>query len=543
MTPLLVLTSMASLMLAALNSSTVAKLPMDSKRSTSRAMAHQAPTEDPVPVWVYFQELRAQPCNACETAITELAVARRLLRRTLPGVVDIHDMPLPQECLNAIAATGATVRVQSRWLNAISALATPAQIAALQNLPQVVRVEPVRRGQSIARQDMSSAKPLTHFAVLEDVYGTAAMQVDQIDLRRLHNAGFRGNGIVIGVLDSGFRRVHQAFTSAVHPLQVIAEWDFVKNDNNTDIQTGDPATQHKHGTWILGTMAAYLPNQIIGTAYEARFVLAKTEDISSETPIEEDFYVAGLEFVEANGADIATSSLGYLAWYTQADMNGATAVTTQAVNIATANGLVCLTAAGNKGHDANPLTSSLLAPADAMQVLTCGAVDFDDGIANISSSGPTADGRVKPEILALGVNTATINSTVTTGLSNVSGTSLSTPLLAGAVACVLQARPDFTVDSLRTALFATASQSDAHGARADPLFVTGYGIIRAFSASQFVAPCLGDLDGSREVDGGDLSMVVLDVGACVGCLTDLDNSGSVDSGDISLVLLNSGACP
>ena len=371
MTPLLVLTSMASLMLAALNSSTVAKLPMDSKRSTSRAMAHQAPTEDPVPVWVYFQELRAQPCNACETAITELAVARRLLRRTLPGVVDIHDMPLPHECLNAIAATGATVRVQSRWLNAISALATPAQIAALQNLPQVVRVEPVRRGQSIARQDMSSAKPLTHFAVLEDVYGTAAMQVDQIDLRRLHNAGFRGNGIVIGVLDSGFRRVHQAFTSAVHPLQVIAEWDFVKNDNNTDIQTGDPATQHKHGTWILGTMAAYLPNQIIGTAYEARFVLAKTEDISSETPIEEDFYVAGLEFVEANGADIATSSLGYLAWYTQADMNGATAVTTQAVNIATANGLVCLTAAGNKGHDANPLTSSLLAPADAMQVLTC----------------------------------------------------------------------------------------------------------------------------------------------------------------------------
>jgi subtilisin family serine protease len=149
---------------------------------------------------------------------------------------------------------------------------------------------------------------------------------------------------------------------------------------------------------------------------------------------------------------------------------------------------------------------------------------------------------MKPEILALGVNTATINSTVTTGLSNVSGTSLSTPLLAGAVACVLQARPDFTVDSLRTALFATASQSDANGTHPDPLFVTGYGIMKAFSASQFVTPCLGDLDGSREVDAGDVSITLLDFGACLGCVADLDNSGAVDSGDVSLVLLNSGAC-
>ena len=100
--------------------------------STERSDATQtAPAETRLPVWVYFQELRAQPCEACETAITDLAVARRSQRRTLPGVVDIHDMPLPQECANAITATGATVRVQSRWLNAISALATPAQITAL----------------------------------------------------------------------------------------------------------------------------------------------------------------------------------------------------------------------------------------------------------------------------------------------------------------------------------------------------------------------------------------------------------------------------
>ena len=511
--------------------------------STERSDATQtAPAETRLPVWVYFQELRAQPCEACETAITDLAVARRSQRRTLPGVVDIHDMPLPQECANAITATGATVRVQSRWLNAISALATPAQITALQKLPQVLRVEHVRRGRSNARDEMSTATPMAQFAAATDIYGNAAAQVDQIDVRRLHNAGYRGNGIVIGVLDSGFRRVHQAFKSVEHPLQVIAEWDFVKNDNNTDIQTGDNSEQHKHGTWILGTMAAYWPNQIVGTAYEARFVLAKTEDVPTETPIEEDYYVAGLEFVEAHGADIVTSSLGYIDWYTQADMNGVTAVTTKAVNIATANGVVCLTAAGNEGHDTNPATNTLIAPADAMQVLTCGAVDSAGAIASFSSDGPSADGRVKPEILALGVTTATVNSTNTTGLTGVSGTSLSTPLLAGAVACLLQARPDFTVDSLRTALFATASRSDASGTHPDPLFVTGYGIMKAFPASQFLTPCLGDLDGSREVDAADVSITLLDFGDCAGCAADVDNSGSVDSGDVSLVLINSGAC-
>ena len=502
-----------------------------------------APTETRLPVWVYFKELRAQPCQACETAITDLAVARRSQRRTLPGVVDIHDMPLPQECANAITATGATVRVQSRWLNAISALATPAQITALQKLPQVLRVEHVRRGRSNARDEMSTATPMQQFAAATDIYGNAAVQVDQIDVRRLHNAGYRGNGIVIGILDSGFRRVHQAFKSVEHPLQVIAEWDFVKNDNNTDIQTGDNSEQHKHGTWILGTMAAYLPNQIIGTAYEARFVLAKTEDVPTETPIEEDYYVAGLEFVEAHGADVVTSSIGYIDWYSQADMNGVTAVTTKAVNIATANGVVCLTAAGNEGHDTNAATNTLIAPADAMQVLTCGAVDSAGTIASFSSSGPSADGRVKPEILAMGVTTATVNSTNTTGLSGVSGTSLSTPLLAGAVACLLQARPDFTVDSLRTALFATASRSDSSGTHPDPLFVTGYGIVKAFPASQFVTPCVGDLDGSRTVDSADVGLVLLDTGACVSCAADMDGSGFVDSADVGLVLLNSGACP
>ena len=273
----------------------------------------------------------------------------------------------------------------------------------------------------------------------------------------------------IGILDTGFNRVHEAFNNPAHPVNVLAEWDFVNNDGNTGIQAGDPDNQHWHGTWILGTIGAYMPGAMVGGAWEASFVLAKTEVVPTETPIEEDYYVAGLEFVEAHGADLATSSLGYIDWYTQADLNGHTCVTTKGVNIATANGMVCITAAGNEGHDADPATSTIIAPADAYDVITCGAVNVSGAIAGFSSSGPTADGRLKPEVLACGVATVSVHTTNTTGYQAISGTSLSTPLVAAATACILQARPDYGVAQVREALFATASRSDAAGLHPDPL--------------------------------------------------------------------------
>ncbi|MEI6476036.1 MAG: S8 family serine peptidase [Planctomycetota bacterium] len=312
---------------------------------------------------------------------------------------------------------------------------------------------------------------------------------------------------MIGILDTGFNRVHDAFNNPAHPLRVIAEWDFINNDGNTGIQPGDNSEQHKHGTWILGTMAAYLPGTMVGGAYDAQFVLCKTEDVPTETPIEEDYYVAGLEFIEAHGADVATSSLGYIDWYTQADLNGHTAVTTVAVNVATSNGVVCCTAAGNSGHDADPSTSTIIAPADAYNVLTCGAVDINGAIVSFSSSGPTADGRLKPEILACGLNTVSVNSTNTTGLSGLSGTSLSTPLVAAAVACILQARPDYGVAQIREALFATASRSDAAGLHPDPNFVEGHGIVRAYEAA-VRGRRTADLNLDGRVNGIDLGLML-----------------------------------
>ena len=344
--------------------------------------------------------------------------------------------------------------------------------------------------------------------------------------------------MVIGVLDTGFNRVHEAFNNPAHPLQVIAEWDFVNNDGNTGIQAGDPGNQHMHGTWILGTIGAYLPGTLVGGACDASFVLCKTEVVPSETPIEEDYYVAALEFVEAHGADVATSSLGYIDWYTQADLNGDTAVTTKAVNIATANGVVCCTAAGNEGHDSDPATSTLLAPADAYNVITCGAATLSGATASFSSSGPTADGRVKPELLACGVSTVTVDSTAATGLNAVSGTSLSTPLVAAAAACILQARPDYGVAQVRQALFATASRSDAQGLHPDPNFVEGHGLLRAYNAAMF-GKNFADLNMDGAVNGADLGIMLGEWGRTgnIGEVWgDLNSDGVVNGGDLGRLL-------
>ncbi|MFZ9915929.1 MAG: S8 family serine peptidase, partial [Phycisphaerales bacterium] len=195
-------------------------------------------------------------------------------------------------------ATGATYRTQSRWLNAVSVEASDAELRAIMRLPFVRTAWPLHASQP----DAPDASSPVEGGTAGGSYGFMESQLLQIDVPSLHARGFHGEGMVIGVLDTGFHRVHEAFSSAEHPLSVIAEWDFVSNDGNTDIETGDDPNQHKHGTWILGTLAAYKPGEAVGAAYAARFVLAKTEAYATETVVEEDYYAAGLEFIEMHGA-------------------------------------------------------------------------------------------------------------------------------------------------------------------------------------------------------------------------------------------------
>ncbi len=560
----------------------------------ARITASTQPRDDsktPTAMWVFFTDKNIASPEAYSAAIQQLtsryhprAVERRRSRRTAPGLFDQRDLPVAPAYVDALTATGARLRITSRWLNAASVDADRRQLAAITELPFVARVEPVRRSRRIE-------PALSPFAENDDrpgprgFYGYAQEQLDQIGLLDVHDAGFTGAGMIIGILDTGFERSHEAFNFPGHELNVIAEWDFVSNDGDTSIEPGDAENQHSHGTLILGVLGAYYPEQFVGAAYDAAFVLAKTEDMTGEYPAEEDYYVAGLEFIETNGADLATSSLGYIDWYTQADLDGLTAVTTIAVNIATENGMVCCTAAGNAGHDSNPTTSHLIAPSDAFQVITCGAVDSAGGIAGFSSDGPSADGRVKPEVLAMGVNTVSVSSWYTTGYTYASGTSLSTPLVAGATACLLQAHPEWSVDKTRAQLFHTSDYYLAEQTH-DPLHIRGYGIMDAFAAMNLVdcndngiddaqdiadgtsedcnengvpdecdiadgvsedldgdgipdeCECLGDLDGDLDIDLADLATMLANYGTTGATYEDgdLDADGDVGLSDLAILL-------
>ncbi|MHC4082552.1 MAG: S8 family serine peptidase, partial [Planctomycetota bacterium] len=392
-----------------------------------------APPEagEPAKSWVYFTDKGCPTQVDYDAAIADVAatydaraVDRRLKRRTVPGLFDVHDLPVPDEYVMAVRAIGVEPIVVSRWLNAVSVRISAAQAKAIAELPFVERIEPVRRGRRIEPRVEDEAPQAA--AAAGTFYGLSQEQLAQINLITLHDQGFTGDGVVVGVLDTGFKRTHLAFNQLDHPLHVIAEWDFVSGDPDAGFDPDDAPSQHNHGTWILGVLAAYMPGELVGGAYDASYILAKTEDVSGEYPAEEDLYVAGLEFIEANGGDLATSSLGYIDWYEYADLDGLTAVTTIAVNMATANGLICCTAMGNGGRDSDLPT--LIAPSDAFDVISCGAVRADGILADFSSGGPTADGRLKPEVLALGVGASSVDNATDDGYdTGLNGTSLSTP--------------------------------------------------------------------------------------------------------------------
>ncbi len=489
--------------------------------------------------WVYLADkgldsaAERDAIAALEGTYDPHAVERRRLRRSVPGLFDARDLPVSSDYRAAIGSTGAKIHVESRWLNAVSVRATASQIDALRALDCVADIQPVRRGRHSAELPLHENPIIPGATSSRSVdHGLATAQLDQIRVTSLHDSGSTGAGVRVGILDTGFVLTHDYFNTPGHELAVIASYDFVNNDGNVGIEPGDDGSQHQHGTYILGTLGAYSPGNYVGGAFDASFILCKTEDLPAEYPAEEDNYVAGLEFAEFHGADVVTSSLGYIDWYSQSDLDGQTAVTTIGVNIATGNGMFCVTAAGNAGNDGNPTTSSLIAPSDAYEIITCGANDESGTIAGFSSTGPTADGRVKPEVLAWGVSTATVTAFSDDGVTYASGTSLSTPLVAGAVACIVGAHPDWSVQKLRAYLFIAAADFAATG-QTDPLFIRGYGILNAAQTAsndcndngisddiEFASDALKDCNGNGIPDACEIAL---------GLVPDVDENGVPDT--------------
>jgi subtilisin family serine protease len=263
-------------------------------------------------------------------------------------------------------------------------------------------------------------------------------------------------------------------------MSIVDRHDFVNGDD--DVANGRDRGEGSHGTETLSVLGGWAPGHLIGPAFNATFILAKTEDTSSETPVEEDNWAAAAEWAEARGADVISSSLGYLTFdpgfpsYTAADMNGQTAISTRAADLAGERGVVVVNSAGNAGP--STVGNTLGAPADGRLVLTAGAVTSSGMRAPFSSVGPTVDGRIKPDVAAQGVAVTAAAPGTASGYTSVSGTSFSCPLTAGVVALVLQARPSARVTEVEDVLRATASQSG------QPDNLLGWGIVDASRAIQ-----------------------------------------------------------
>jgi Subtilase family len=364
------------------------------------------------------------------------------------------------------AGLGARVRVRSRWLRGVSVDAPSAALRVLARDPGLRRIQLLGRFRlPRGRPDPTSLTPTRAAAAPGDtcgaggdpVYGPSEMPYRQLRLRPLADAGTDGSGVRIGLLDTGFDTQNPAFAG----VTVTGQHDFVFGDSVVRNDSLDVAGAQSHGTATWSLLAADVPGRLRGIARGATYLLAKTEDIRSETRVEEDNYVAALEWADSIGVDIVSSSLGYLVFdggvrpYSPADLNGDVAVTTVAADSAARRGILIVTSAGNDG----PGFRTISTPADGDSVLAAGAEDSLGVIAAFSSRGPTADGRLKPDFTAPGVAVCVV--TGTDVVRRMSGTSFSTPLLAASAALVKQLHPTLAPMQLRDAFRAAATNRSA----------------------------------------------------------------------------------
>ncbi len=385
-----------------------------------------------VKVWIYFTDKESSPVEfqKAASAFTERARARRQGRPP-----DWYDLPVNQAYIDGVERIVGKRVHASRWLNAVSARMTSDQIRRAEVMAFVSRIDLVH---TFHRSSLPQAEKMPMNPAFDSLnYGTSYTQNHQIATDSLHRAGLNGSGVLIAFLDTGYKTDHPAFDS----LTIIDTWDFI-NDNavvNDEVASG----QTEHGTATLSACGGFSLDTLIGPAFEAAFALYETEILNQEIQIEEDYWVFASERADSIGADIISSSLGYLDWYTYADMNGQTAVTTIAADIAASRGILVVVSAGNEGAVA---WHYIDAPADADSIIAVGAIDRSGIITSFSSFGPTYDGRIKPELVALGAGDRCANTL--DSYTYKSGTSLSAPLISGAAALVLQVNPSMRGDPM-----------------------------------------------------------------------------------------------
>ncbi|MCX7547578.1 S8 family serine peptidase [Xanthomarina sp. F1114] len=420
--------------------------------------------------WVYLtdkENVAASIANPI-SILTQKAIDRKQAH----GVsIDARDVPVNETYISQLKAeTGISVHSKSKWFNAVHVRGTESDINSLLSLAYVVDIVFADNNLN-ARLEVPKNKFELETRRTSFNYGSAANQIEMIQGDLLHQDNYTGTGITIAVIDAGFPNVNTmgGFQRLRDNNGILGGYDFY--DRNPDVYAN---TSSSHGTNVLSTMAGYIEDEYVGTAPDASYYLFRTENAPNENPIEESLWVEAAERADSLGVDIINSSLGYKTYdnpnYTHldADLDGLTTYISKGANIAFEKGILVVNSAGNEG------ANGLNAPADAAGVFTIGGVDSNGDYANFSSQGSAFQPTQKPDVVTQGQASAIIWEDNVIGVAN--GTSFSSPIMAGAIACLWQALPDLNNSQIMQLIRESASQYNA------PDYLMGYGIPNLASA-------------------------------------------------------------
>jgi hypothetical protein len=466
-----------------------------------------------VNIWVVFKD---KPDNMIQSRLFSQAALARRLR---VGFQDRQrqDIPVNGRYVARIEAEGAKLRQIFKWANAASFSVTPQIAIKLAELSFVKSVSLV--GMYTPVKSASWANSVGKRAKAPSAYGESLEQLSLIGVPQAHQyfekLGLKpGNGVIVGVFDEGFWLGHPCFSHVVENDAVLAARDFVLNSS-------DPYISYvEHGTQTMSLIGGYDSASFIGTAWNANFVIARTEEGSEEHHQEEDNWAAAVVWAESLGVDIVTSSLGYRDGftspdtdYTFEDLDGKTTIIARAAQWAVERGVIVVNAMGNEsfhseeGYDSCTISS----PADVEGVISVGGVASDLSISPFSSAGPASDGRIKPDLCAMA---SSVLVPVTAGYSTSSGTSFATPMVAGVTALICQRFPSNSAEQIRERLYRSCSFVPGQKAH-DNVFGRGVpdALLACLDTNEFYGICVNE-DGSRsagaEIYCGDSAAAVSD---------------------------------
>lgn len=387
-------------------------------------------------------------------------------RRKRQGLrIDSTDLPVCKTYIDAIRNVGVKIVVTGKWDNFVTVSCNDSTlIDRIAQLPFVAKTERVWIAPKAMEWHGNKRDSLINNPKIykDSIYGPAITQIQMSKADKLHEAGFRGQGMTIAVIDAGFHNADKI--TAMQNIQIIGTKDFV--DSNADIYA-----ESSHGMAVLSCIGMNQPNVMVGTAPEASFWLLRTEDEYSEHLVEQDYWAAAVEFADSVGVDVVNTSLGYYSFddkekdYRLRDLDGKFALMSRQAARMADKGMVLVCSAGNSGSSA---WKKITPPGDAENVLTVGAIDKQGQLAPFSSIGTTADGRIKPDVVAVGLASDVMRTNGNQGRAN--GTSFASPIMCGMVACLWQALPKLTAKEIIELVRSVGDRADY------PDNIYGYGV-------------------------------------------------------------------